>query len=158
MLLAGINWLGGLSLGRLAHKKAAADFAGSCWIWRCWAAFKYAGFAAETVNALVPGLLPVLSPALPLGISFLRVHGHRLLCRCGRGQGGIGKEPYPFCGVSRVLSATGRPGPIVRYGQQAPQLDPGSETRRVSADRFCYGIKRLVLGLAKRPSSPTSWL
>lgn len=24
--------------------------------------FKYAGFAAETVNALVPGLLPVLSP------------------------------------------------------------------------------------------------
>ena len=44
----------------------------------------------------------------------------------------------------------GPSGPIVRYGQQAPQLDPGSETRRVSADRFCYGIKRLVLGLAKK--------
>ena len=38
----------------------------------------------------------------------------------------------------------------MRYGQHAPQLDPGSETRRVSADRFCYGIKRLVLGLAKK--------
>lgn len=32
--------------------------------------FKYAGFAAESINTVVPGLLPVLSPALPLGISF----------------------------------------------------------------------------------------
>ena len=47
-------------------------------------------------------------------------------------------------------SATGRPGPIVRYGQQAPQLDPGSERAASRRTRFCYGIKRLVLGLAKK--------
>ena len=69
VLLAGINWLGGLSLGRLAHKRPLLillillDLA-------VLGGFKYAGFAAETVNALVPGLLPVLSPALPLGLSF----------------------------------------------------------------------------------------
>ena len=65
VLLAGINWLGGLSLGRLAHKRPLLillillDLA-------VLGGFKYAGFAAETVNALVPGLLPGLSPALPL--------------------------------------------------------------------------------------------
>ena len=57
VLLAGINWLGGLSLGRLAHKRPLLillillDLA-------VLGGFKYAGFAAETVNALVPGLLP----------------------------------------------------------------------------------------------------
>ena len=65
VLQAGITWLGGLSLGRLAHKRPLLillillDLA-------VLGGFKYAGFAAETVNALVPGLLPVLSPALPL--------------------------------------------------------------------------------------------
>ena len=69
VLLAGINWLGGLWLGRLAHKKpllavlVLLDLA-------VLGGFKYAGFAAESINTVVPGLLPVLSPALPLGISF----------------------------------------------------------------------------------------
>ena len=49
VLLAGINWLGGLSLGRLAHKRPLLillillDLA-------VLGGFKYAGFAAETVN------------------------------------------------------------------------------------------------------------
>ena len=69
VLLACINWLGGLWLGWLAHKKpllavlVLLDLA-------VLGGFKYAGFAAESINAVVPGLLPVLSPALPLGISF----------------------------------------------------------------------------------------
>ena len=44
----------------------------------------------------------------------------------------------------------GPSGPIVRYGQQLPQLDPRAEARRVTLERFCYGIKRLVFGLAKK--------
>src|SRR5699024_5692769 len=44
----------------------------------------------------------------------------------------------------------GPSGPIVRYGQQLPQMDPRAEARRVTLDRFCYGIKRLVFGLAKK--------
>ena len=53
VLLAGINWLGGLSLGRLAHKRplltalVLLDLA-------VLGVFKYAGFAAETVNAFAP--------------------------------------------------------------------------------------------------------
>ena len=41
-------------------------------------------------------------------------------------------------------------GPIMRYGDQAAALDPQSPARKVTLDRFCYGIKRFVLGLAKK--------
>lgn len=148
VLLAGINWLGGLSLGRLAHKRPLLillillDLA-------VLSGFKYAGFAAETVNALVPGLLPVLSPALPLGLSFYVFTAIGYCADVAAGKVESEKNPIRFA-VFLAFFGHGPSGPIVRYGQQAPQLDPGSETRRVSADRFCYGIKRLVLGLAKK--------
>ena len=148
VLLAGINWLGGLSLGRLAHKRPLLillillDLA-------VLGGFKYAGFAAETVNALVPGLLPVLSPALPLGLSFYVFTAIGYCADVAAGKVESEKSPFRFA-VFLAFFGHGPSGPIVRYGQQAPQLDPGSETRRVSADRFCYGIKRLVLGLAKK--------
>lgn len=148
VLLAGINWLGGLSLGRLAHKRPLLillillDLA-------VLGGFKYAGFAAETVNALVPGLLPVLSPALPLGLSFYVFTAIGYCADVAAGKVEPEKNPIRFA-VFLAFFGHGPSGPIVRYGQQAPQLDPGSETRRVSADRFCYGIKRLVLGLAKK--------
>lgn len=148
VLLAGINWLGGLSLGRLAHKRPLLillillDLA-------VLGGFKYAGFAAETVNALVPGLLPVLSPALPLGLSFYVFTAIGYCADVAAGKVESEKNPIRFA-VFLAFFGHGPSGPIVRYGQQAPQLDPGSETRRVSADRFCYGIKRLVLGLAKK--------
>ncbi len=148
VMLAGINWLGGLSLGRLAHKRPLLillillDLA-------VLGGFKYAGFAAETVNALVPGLLPVLSPALPLGLSFYVFTAIGYCADVAAGKVESEKNPIRFA-VFLAFFGHGPSGPIVRYGQQAPQLDPGSETRRVSADRFCYGIKRLVLGLAKK--------
>ena len=148
VLLAGINWLGGLSLGRLAHKRPLLillillDLA-------VLGGFKYAGFAAETVNALVLGLLPVLSPALPLGLSFYVFTAIGYCADVAAGKVESEKNPIRFA-VFLAFFGHGPSGPIVRYGQQAPQLDPGSETRRVSADRFCYGIKRLVLGLAKK--------
>ena len=105
--------------------------------------------AAETVNALVPGLLPVLSPALPLGLSFYVFTAIGYCADVAAGKVESEKNPIRFA-VFLAFFGHGPSGPIVRYGQQATQLDPGSETRRVSADRFCYGIKRLVLGLAKK--------
>ena len=143
-----VTWLGGLSLGRLAHKRPLLillillDLA-------VLGGFKYAGFAAETVNALVPGLLPVLSPALPLGLSFYVFTAIGYCADVAAGKVESEKNPIRFA-VFLAFFGHGPSGPIVRYGQQAPQLDPGSEKRRVSADRFCYGIKRLVLGLAKK--------
>lgn len=148
VLLACINWLGGLWLGRLRHKRpllavlVLLDLA-------VLGGFKYAGFATESINAIVPGLLPVLSPALPLGISFYVFTAIGYCADVAAGRAEPEKSPFKFA-VFLAFFGHGPSGPIVRYGQQAPQLDPCGEARRVSADRFCYGIKRLVLGLAKK--------
>ena len=90
-----------------------------------------------------------VSPALPLGLSFYVFTAIGYCADVAAGKVDSEKNPIRFA-VFLAFFGHGPSGPIVRYGQQAPQLDPGSETRRVSADRFCYGIKRLVLGLAKK--------
>lgn len=122
VLLAGINWLGGLSLGRLAHKRplltalVLLDLA-------VLGVFKYAGFAAETVNAFAPGLVPVLAPALPLGISFYVFTAIGYCADVAAGRVTPEKSPFRFA-VFLAFFGHGPSGPIVRYGQQAPQLDP----------------------------------
>ena len=85
LALAAITWLGGLLLEKLPRKKPllilliAAHLA-------VLAAFKYAGFAARSINALVPDLLPetaemqekaeVVLPDLLEVISYLKGDSH----------------------------------------------------------------------------------
>lgn len=146
--LAALNWLGGLALKQIPAKKPLltllilADLG-------VLAVFKYAGFAAESVNALFPGLLPVLAPALPLGISFYVFTAIGYCIDVAAGHVQPARSPLRFF-VFLAFFGHGPSGPIVRYGQQAPMLDPRGEPRRVTADRFCYGIKRFVFGLSKK--------
>lgn len=146
--LAALNWLGGLLLERLAAKKVLltllilADLG-------VLGLFKYAGFAAETVNRLVPDLLPVLSPALPLGISFYVFTAIGYCVDVAAGRVKPARCPLRFF-VFLAFFGHGPSGPIVRYGQQCPMLDPRGEARRVTVDRFCYGIKRFIFGLSKK--------
>ena len=142
VLLAGINWLGGLSLGRLAHKRPLLillillDLA-------VLGGFKYAGFAAETVNALVPGLLPVLSPALPLGLSF---YVFTAIGYCADVAAG------------KVESATGRPGPSCGTASRPRSWTPAARravSRRTASATASSGS---CWAWQKRPSSPTSSL
>lgn len=146
--VAALNWLGGLALARTARKRGllalliAADLGVLC-------LFKYAGFAAESVNRLFPGLLPVLAPALPLGISFYLFAAIGYCADVAAGRVQACRSPVRFF-VFLAFFGHGPSGPIVRYGQQAPQLDPRAESRRVTAERFCYGIKRFLFGLSKK--------
>ena len=134
VLLICINWLGGLSLGRLTHKRPLLTalvlldlgVMGVC---------KYAGFAAESVNGFAPGLYVFTAIGYCADVA--------------AGRAAPEKSPFRFA-VFLAFFGHGPSGPIVRYGQQAPQLDPCGQARCVSADRFCYGIRRLVLGLAKK--------
>lgn len=142
------NWLGGLLLSRVQQKKP--------WLFLLVAGnllvlgvFKYAGFVAQSVNALFPNLLPVLSPALPLGISFYIFTAIGYCVDVAGGRVPPARNPLRFF-VFLAFFGHGPSGPIVRYPQQRLQLDPCGELRRVSADRFCYGIKRLVFGLSKK--------
>lgn len=147
-VLALLNWLCGLALGRQPHNRLllALPVAVNLGVLGL---FKYAGFAAESVNLLVPGLLPVLSPALPLGISFYIFTAIGYCADVAAGRTAPERSPFRFF-VFLAFFGHGPSGPIVRYGQQAAQLAPCCAERQVSAARFCYGIKRLVLGLAKK--------
>ena len=148
LALAAITWLGGLLLEKLPRKKPllilliAAHLA-------VLAAFKYAGFAARSINALVPDLLPVFAPALPLGISFYIFAAIGYLADVSGGKVAAARSPFRFF-VFLAFFGHGPSGPIVRYDQQLPCLDAKAAERQVSLDRFCYGIKRFVLGLAKK--------
>ena len=142
------NWLGGLFLSRVQQKKPWLILlvAGNLLVL---GVFKYAGFVAQSVNALFPNLLPVLSPALPLGISFYIFTTIGYCVDVAGGRVPPARNPLRFF-VFLAFFGHGPSGPIVRYPQQRLQLDPCGELRRVSADRFCYGIKRLVFGLSKK--------
>ena len=148
LALAALTWLGGLLLEKLPRKKPLLVLLITVHL-AVLALFKYAGFAARSVNALVPDLLPVFAPALPLGISFYIFTAIGYLADVANGKVKAARSPLRFF-VFLAFFGHGPSGPIVRYGQQLPYLDAKAAERQVSLDRFCYGIKRLVLGLAKK--------
>ena len=148
LALAAITWLGGLLLEKLPRKKPLLILLIATHL-AVLAAFKYAGFAARSINALVPDLLPVFAPALPLGISFYVFTAIGYLADVSGGKVAAARSPFRFL-VFLAFFGHGPSGPIVRYDQQLPCLDAKAAERQVSLDRFCYGIKRFVLGLAKK--------
>ena len=148
LALAALTWLGGLLLEKLPRKKPLLVLLITVHL-AVLALFKYAGFAARSVNALVPDFLPVFAPALPLGISFYIFTAIGYLADVANGKVKAARSPSRFF-VFLAFFGHGPSGPIVRYGQQLPYLDAKAAERQVSLDRFCYGIKRLVLGLAKK--------
>lgn len=111
--------------------------------------FKYVGFLAETANALSGVHLPVLTMALPLGISFYTFQGISYCVDVLRGTMKPERNPlrlYLYFACFAHVSS----GPIVRYGFQSAALDPRALERRVTPDRMYKGIRRFVLGLGKK--------
>ena len=114
VLLACINWLGGLWLGWLAHKKpllavlVLLDMA-------VLGGFKYAGFAAESINAVVPGLLPVPSAtALMLPWAAPSRKKALLSSRCSWLSSAMGRRGLS-CGITsrpRSWTPTARPAKL----------------------------------------------
>ena len=70
-----LNWLAGLALARAGRAKKPLLAAAVVLDLAVLVFFKYAGFAAQNINALLPGAVPVLSIALPLGLSFYTFQG-----------------------------------------------------------------------------------
>lgn len=110
-------------------------------------AYKYAGFAAASINALAGTALPVPDIVLPLGISFFtftqiafQVDVHR----------GLAKE-YNL--VHYTLFVTYFPhlvaGPILHHKQMMPQF-ARPETYGVNAGNIAAGMSIFTAGLAKK--------
>ena len=58
--------------------------------------FKYAGFVTQNLDALLPGLVPVVSIALPLGLSFYTFQGISYCVDVARGDTPPERNPVRF--------------------------------------------------------------
>ncbi len=113
------------------------------------AAFKYAGFAATSVNSLshIIGLPPLPIPewVMPLGISFFTFHAMSYVIDVYRGDA----EPQKNL-ADLALYVTLFPqlvaGPILRYHEVAWQF----LGRRMSVAGAAYGAQRFLVGLGKK--------
>jgi alginate O-acetyltransferase complex protein AlgI len=107
--------------------------------------FKYSGFIAENINALLHLQLPIIQFSLPIGISFYTFQTVSYVIDVYRGEVAAQKSPWKmllFVSLFHQLVA----GPIVRYKDIAEEI----EHRTLSLGKFSYGVNRFVVGLAKK--------
>jgi alginate O-acetyltransferase complex protein AlgI len=111
--------------------------------------FKYANFFADNVNALLLALHahPIVVPRvlLPIGISFFTFHAISYVVDVYRGDATAQKSPV-HAALYLLLFPQLIAGPIIRYRDIADQL----ARRVVTADDFACGVRRFVIGLAKK--------
>src|SRR4051812_27327184 len=111
--------------------------------------FKYANFFADNVNTLVLalGAQPVVVPRvlLPIGISFFTFHAISYVIDVYRRDATAQKSPV-HAALYLLLFPQLIAGPIIRYRDIADQL----AHRTVGLDDFGYGVRRFVIGLAKK--------
>jgi D-alanyl-lipoteichoic acid acyltransferase DltB (MBOAT superfamily) len=109
--------------------------------------FKYSGFAATNINAVLGTDIPVLEFALPLAISFFTFQETAYLIDSSRGE----THGYRF--KEYVLMVTFFPhliaGPIVNHRILMRQfMSPAA--LRISAQTFALGLSLFVFGLTKK--------
>jgi alginate O-acetyltransferase complex protein AlgI len=111
--------------------------------------FKYSNFAADNLNSLLVTLQlnPVVIPRvlLPIGISFFTFHAISYVVDVYRGDAVAQKSPV-HAALYMLLFPQLIAGPIIRYRNIADQL----AARHVLLDDFAYGVRRFVIGLAKK--------
>ena len=111
--------------------------------------FKYANFFADNVNALLRAVnvTPVAVPRvlLPIGISFFTFHAISYVVDVYRRDATAQKSPV-HAALYLLLFPQLIAGPIIRYRDIADQL----ARRIVTLDDFAYGVRRFVIGLAKK--------
>ncbi len=111
--------------------------------------FKYANFAVENLNALL-GLAGIGAPSvpkvlLPIGISFFTFHAISYVVDVYRRDALAQKSPV-HAALYLLLFPQLIAGPIIRYHDIADQL----ARRNVQLEGFAYGIRRFIIGLAKK--------
>jgi alginate O-acetyltransferase complex protein AlgI len=111
--------------------------------------FKYANFLVSNVNEFLqgPGLEPMhWRPVhLPIGISFFTFEAIAYLIDIRRGQTTAQRNIVNF-GLFMTLFPHLIAGPVVRYRDLANAI----EGRSIQSDRFASGIRRFLIGLAKK--------
>jgi len=146
-----INYFTGLLIGSLEKKKQrkSALVLGIILNLALLVVFKYSYFLIDNINLLsgVFGAAPIIikKVILPLGISFFTFKGISYLITVYRRETTAQRN---FIDLSIYISLFPQliAGPISRYRDLEPQL----RNRLHSLEKFSSGIKRFVLGLAKK--------
>ena len=107
--------------------------------------FKYADFLIQTVNSVAGISLPLLNLPLPIGISFYTFQTMSYTIDVYRGETKVQKNLLDF-GVFVTMFPQLIAGPIVKY----KQVESALHNRKVDIYAIDYGIKRFVIGLAKK--------
>ena len=107
--------------------------------------FKYTNFFLENLNHLTGLSIPLLNIELPIGISFYTFQAMSYLIDLYRGDVQVQKSIVSF-GTYVSLFPQLIAGPIVRIRDVEREL----KERRENYDDFSSGVKRLVIGLAKK--------
>ena len=107
--------------------------------------FKYWDFAAQSLQAVGIGFIPVLNISLPIGISFYTFQTMSYTIDVYRGDSRVQRNVVHF-GAFVTLFPQLIAGPIIKYKDLDEQLD----SRSHSIDRFASGVRRFVAGLAKK--------
>jgi alginate O-acetyltransferase complex protein AlgI len=149
----GLNYAFGLLLGRVRGRVAARAVLGLAVAANLAliAVFKYANFFVDNLNVLLPllHLRPIaLAPVhLPLGISFFTFQALSYVVDVYRRDVAAQRSLLDFA-LYKTLFPQLIAGPIVRYRDVAADL-PGAG-RGVAFDAFAAGVRRFILGLAKK--------
>jgi alginate O-acetyltransferase complex protein AlgI len=109
--------------------------------------FKYAGFFAESVNAVAGTSLPVLQLLLPLGISFFTFQQITYLLDAYGGR--TRHEPFLHYALFVSFFPQLIAGPIVHHGEMLPQFER-LQRRRIRPERLAAAASIFIVGLFKK--------
>ena len=150
LLFAGsiaINWLLGLVI---EEKRSVRQ--GRLWLWAALFIdmglllyFKYADFFLDSFNTVFGTTIPLLSIALPIGISFYTFQLMSYEVDVYRGNVAAQHSIVDFAAYVSLFPQL-IAGPIVRYADVAAQL----QHRRHTIDSAAEGSRRFLLGLGKK--------
>jgi len=107
--------------------------------------FKYSGFIADNINALLGTSIRVPGLNMPIGISFYTFQLLSYVVDVYRGESEAQKSPFKlllYISLFPQLVA----GPIVRYQDIAWEID----NRTVTVKEFNNGVNRFIIGLGKK--------
>ena len=111
--------------------------------------FKYANFFVDNINSLLrlfDGPFIHLEPVhLPIGISFFTFQALSYVVDAYYGKVAVQKRIADL-GLYIALFPQLIAGPIVRYADIAAEI----VTRRIDLNRFAYGVRRFIIGMAKK--------
>lgn len=138
-----INFLAGRYIEKSTQKRQALIIGVACNI-LILCIFKYAGFFAESLNAIgIP--VPVPEISLPIGVSFYIFQSISYLVDIYRKES---KAQTRFVDLLLYISMFPQliAGPIVRYNTVAEEIN----NRKVSFNDIADGVYRFMIGLAKK--------